>query len=138
MDYVGSDNNDITFYVQEVCNDTASLRQTWRYEKDRKITETPEDLYQKYLDFSVRLTFNATAWTPQLPPTFISDLDKKLMHRINSADDFCMPNLIPLSKKLKKLKELREIRNTAVRHYMKMEEDIADIKKLLQLQQNFK
>ena len=30
MDYVGTDNDDINFYVQEFCNEIASLHQTWR------------------------------------------------------------------------------------------------------------
>ena len=30
MDYFGTDNDDINFYVQEFCNDIASLHQTWR------------------------------------------------------------------------------------------------------------
>ena len=86
--YVGTNNYGITFCVQEVCINIALLCQTWRYYKVRKLTETPKDLYQKYLNFSVSFPFNATAWPLQLPPTFISALYEKLRCRINSADYF--------------------------------------------------
>ena len=75
MDYVGTVNDDINFYVQEVCSEIALLFQTWRYEKSRKITETPEDIYQKYLNFSVSLPFDATTWPLHFPPNFLSALD---------------------------------------------------------------
>ena len=100
---------DITFYVQEVCNSIALLCQTWRDDKGRKIADTPEDLYQKFIDFSVSFTFNDTDWTLQLSPTFISALDKKLRCRINSADNFCMLGLRTLSIKSDKLKGLHEV-----------------------------
>ena len=51
MNYVDTNNNDNTFYVQEFFNDIAPFHQTWRYENGHKIMETPEDLYQKYLIF---------------------------------------------------------------------------------------
>ena len=71
MYYIVTNNDDINFYVQEVCNDIALLRHTCRYKKGRKMTETPEDLYQKYLNFLVSLPFNASDCPLQLPPTFI-------------------------------------------------------------------
>ena len=109
-----------------------------RDEKGRKMTETPKDLYQKYLNFSVILPFNDTAWPLQLPPTFLSDLGEKLRRRITSVEDFCMPDLSTLSTKSKQLKGLCEVRNTTVRHYMKMEEDIYSLKEILKLQQKNK
>ena len=125
MVYVGTNNDDINFYVQEVCNDISLLHQICRDEKGCKIMETPEDLYQKYLNFTVSLPFNATDWLLHLPPTFISALDENLRNRITFADDFCMPDLRTISTKSKQSNGLREVRNTAVRHYMNLEEDIS-------------
>ena len=44
-----------------------------------------------------------------------------------------MPYLSTVSTKSKQLQEILEVQNTAIRHDMKMEEDIADLKELLQL-----
>ena len=83
------------------------------------------------------MPFNTTACPLQLPLTFISDLDKKFRRRITSADDLCMLGLSTLSTKSKQLKGLREVQNTAVRHYINMEEDILNINELLQLQHKY-
>ena len=69
----------------------------------------PEDLYQKHINFSVSLPFNATDWPLQLPPTFLSDLDEKLRRRVTSANYFCMTDLSTLSTNSKQLKGLREV-----------------------------
>ena len=103
MDYVGTNNYGITLYVQEVCNYIALFCQTWRDEKGCAIMDTPKDLYQKYLNFSVSLPSNATAWLIQLPPTFLSALEDNLRRRITSSDIFCMLDLSTLSAKSKQL-----------------------------------
>ena len=113
------------------------LRQTWRDEKVRIITETPKDLYQMYLNFSVILPFNATSWPLQLPPTFLSDLEKKFRRRISFDDYFCMSGLSMISTKSKHLKGLREVRIIAVRNQMKLEEDITNLKEVLQLKHKY-
>ena len=84
------------------------------------------------------MPFNTTACPLQLPLTFISDLDKKFRRRITSADDLCMLGLSTLSTKSKQFKGLCEVRNTTIRHYIKMEEDVANLKELLQLQHKYK
>ena len=101
MEYVCTDTSDTTFYVQEVFNEIPQLRQVWMDGKVRTLTDTPEDLYQKYLNHSVSLTENATSWPLQQPPTYLSTLEDKLCLRVSSADDFHIPDLSVLHKKSK-------------------------------------
>ena len=61
MDYVGTDTANTTFYAEDVCNEIYQLRQVWKDVKGRKFMETPEDLYQIYLNYSVSLLDNATS-----------------------------------------------------------------------------
>ena len=99
MDYVRTDTTDTTLYVQDVCNDISQLRQVCNDGKGRTFTDTPEDLYQKYLNHSVSLPDNATSCPLQLPPTYLSALEDKSRHCVISADDFRMPDLSVLHTK---------------------------------------
>ena len=93
MEYVGTENADTMFYVQQLCNDISQLCQVWKDGKVRAFRDTPEDFYQKYLNQSVILPDNATSWTLQIPPTYLSVLEDKLRRHVTSADDFRMPYL---------------------------------------------
>ena len=99
MEYIGTDTADTTFYVQEVCNDIPQLPQVRKYGKGRTFTDTPDDLYQRHLNHEVILQYNATSWSLQIPPTYLSVLEDKLRRHVTSADDFRMPYLIILHTK---------------------------------------
>ena len=135
MDYVGTDTADTTVYVQEVYNKISQLRQVWKYGKGRMFTDTPEDLYQKYLNHSVILQDNASSWPLQLPPTYLSLLENKFRPRIIPADDFNIPNLSVLHTKSNQLQVILEFCNTEVKFSTRMEEDIEHWHKLLKLHQ---
>ena len=78
---------------------------------------------------------NATSWPLQQPPTYLSTLEDKLCLRVSSADDFHIPDLSVLHKKSKQIQVIREVRNSEVKCFTQMEEDIEHWLKLLQLHQ---
>ena len=124
MEYIGTDTADTTFYVQEVCNEISQLHQVWKDGKGRVFMDTPEDLYQKYLNQLVSLPDNATNWDLQLPHIYLSTLDDKFCCYVTSADDFHMPYLIVPHTKSKQLQGLQEVWNESVKFFTQMEEDI--------------
>ena len=118
-----------------MCNEISKLRQVWKDEKGRTLTDNPEYLYQKYLNHSVSIPDNATIWPLHLPPAYLSALEDKLRRRVTSADDFRIPDLSVIDTKPKQFQALREVCNVSVKCFTQMEEGIEYWRELLQLHQ---
>ena len=97
--------------------------------------ETPEDLYQKYLNHSVSLPDNDTSCPLQLPHKYLSALEDKLRRRVTSADSSRMLYLSVFHTKPKQLQGLHEFCNVAVKCFTQMEKYIEHWRQFLQLHQ---
>ena len=77
LDYVGEDKIDPTLNVQEVCRRISDLKQKMS-DNERVYTDTPDELFDKYISHAVNLPNDAAKWPIQLCSTYLSALTSEL------------------------------------------------------------
>ena len=133
LDYVGSDSIDISLNVQEVCRKISSLCQRYTV-RGKIVTDTPDELFDKFLVLSVSLPDDATTWPIQLCSTYLSALNSDLAEHVTTDASFSMPDLTTLKTKSLQIDALRSVRTFAVtsfRALRKQENQMASLLRTL-------
>lgn len=113
VDYVGDEDARPESYVREVCDVIGKLRQ--EYTKDGKIIiDSPDDLYQKFMQLVANLPDDAKEWPISLPSTYLSALSEKIRSKIIKDKKFKMPKISKLLRKMDQIKGMRTVKNQAV------------------------
>ena len=120
--YIGSEDVSRESYVREVCNNLAELTQVHKDDRGREVTDTPEELFQKFVRLAVNLPDDTTTWTIQLPSQFLTALDSKIKDKIVTSDTFTMPTPSSLKTKSDQLNGTRSIKNEATSIFKDLEE----------------
>ena len=112
LDYVGNDKIDPSLNVVEVCRQISGLKQV-RMVDGRLLTDTPDELFDKFNEISVSLPDNASTWTLQLCSSYLSALSSDLSEEVTSDKSFVMPDSSKLETKSQQLVALRQVRTQA-------------------------
>jgi hypothetical protein len=130
QDYVGSDNVDTSLNVQEVSRKITSLRQAWKDTQGRAQMDTPDELFNKYLQLSASLPQDVQEWPLQLCTAYYSALSPSLSEKM-ALEQFKMPALIMLTTKSKQLEALRVVRAHAATCFKVLEDEESRMNKML-------
>ena len=120
LNYVGTTTIDPSLNVQEVCRKISSLRQQYTVRGRGVTTDTPDELFDKFLVLCVSLPDDASTWSIQLCSSYLSALTKDLAENMTSEPSFKMPELTTLSTKALQIEALRLVRTCAVASYQSM------------------
>ena len=116
LDYVGSDKIDPTLSVQEVCRKISDLKQVYSV-NGKVFTDTPDDIFDKYISLVVNLPDNAAKWPIQLCSAYFAALTSDLASAMTDDKLFVMPDLTTLPTKATQLAALRKVRSQAATSY---------------------
>ena len=130
QDYVGEDLVDNALNAQEVCRRIGALKQEWKDVGGRTKLDTPDEIFNKYLQLSTSLPTDALSWPIQLCSSFFAALTPELAERM-TTDSFRMPSLVMLTTKAKQLEALRVVRRQAALSYKSLEEERVRMAKLM-------
>jgi len=130
QDYVGSDNVDTSLNVQEVSRKITSLRQSWKDTQGRAQMDTPDELFNKYLQLSASLPQDVQEWPLQLCTAYYSALSPSLSEKM-ALEQFKMPALIMLTTKSKQLEASRVVRAHAATCFKVLEDEESRMNKML-------
>jgi len=130
QDYVGDDYVDNALNSQEICRTIGELRQEWKTSSGRIQIETPDEIFNKYLQLATSLPSDAQAWPIQLCSSYFAALTPELAEQM-TTDSFRMPSLVMLNTKAKQLEALRIVRKHAATSYKSLEEERTRMTKLL-------
>jgi len=130
QDYVGSDNVDTSLNVQEVSRKITSLRQSWKDTHGRSQMDTPDELFNKYLQLSASLPHDVQEWPLQLCTAYYSALSPSLSEKM-ALEQFKMPALVMLTTKSKQLEALRVVRAHAATCFKVLEDEESRMNKML-------
>lgn len=130
QDYVGSDTVDSALNIQEISRKITSLKQTWKDKSGKIRTDSPDDLFNKFLQVSYSLPDNVQEWPLQLCTSFYSALSPELSEKM-ATELFKMPSLTQLDTKAKQLEALRTVRTHAATCYKALEEEEERVNKML-------
>jgi len=105
QDYVGNTLVDTALNAQEICRRLSEVKQEYRDNGGRTKVDSPDELFNKYLQLSTSLSDNAHEWPLQLCSAFFAALTPELAERM-TTDAFRMPPLTLLTTKAKQLDAL--------------------------------
>ena len=134
QDYVGNALVDTALNAQEICRRLSELRQEYRDNGGRTKVDSPDELFNKYLQLSTSLSDNAHEWPLQLCSAFFSALTPDLAERM-TTDAFRMPPLTLLTTKAKQLDALRFVRGYAAISFKALEDERDRMTKMLKQMQ---
>ena len=130
QDYVGDDFVDNALNSQEICRAIGELRQEWKSAGGRTQMDTPDEIFNKYLQLATSLPSDALSWPIQLCSSYFAALTPELAERM-TTDSFRMPSLVMLNTKAKQLEALRLVRKQAASSYKSLEEERSRMTKLM-------
>ena len=116
LDYVGSDAIDPTLSVQEVCRKNSDLKQVYSV-NGKVFTDTPDEIFDKYISLVVNLPDNAAKWPIQLCLAYFAALTSDLASAITNDKSFVMPDLTTFATKATQLSDFRKVRSQAATNY---------------------
>ena len=109
--------------VVEICKRLAKLRMEWRTPTgNRLMTDTPDELYAKFISTVASLPDDATIWPLLLCTTYFSALVIPLQDKMK-YNDFRMPNIHGLTTKTLQIGALRTVKADAVQSYESLNND---------------
>jgi len=130
QDYVGDDLVDNALNAQEVCRKIGEIKQEWKDGSGRMKMETPDEIFNKYLQLATSLPTNALTWPIQLCSYYFAALTPDLAERM-TTDAFRMPSLAMLTTKPKQLEALRAVRRQAASTFKALEEEKTRMTKIM-------
>jgi len=130
QDYIGDDIVDAALNAQEVCRRIGDLKQEYRDNGPRNKVDSPDELFNKFLQFSTSLLDNAQECPLQLCSAYFAALTPELAERM-TTDTFRMPHLTALTTKAKQLDALRYVRRYAAVSFKTLEVERDRMSKML-------
>jgi len=130
QDYVGDDLVDNALNAQEVCRKIGEIKQEWKDGSGRMKMETPDEIFNKYLQLATSLPTDALTWPIQLCSSYFAALSPDLAERMTTKV-FCMPSLVMLTTKSKQLEALRAVRRQAAITLKALEEEKTRMTKIM-------
>ena len=115
--YVGEDTIDSAANIQEICQRIGELKQEQRNNKGVVTVDTPDVLFDKFLQLASCLPDDATSWPITLCSVFQQNLSQDLLHRMIEDKDFKMPTLQGQLTKRLQLEALQQGRQYATTCY---------------------
>ena len=114
QDYVG-DNNTILEgkLIHKICKLITSLRYEYNERGVGRKSNTPDELYAKYIRIVAGLPDNASLWSVRLCSTNYLALNANLRDKMEESS-FSMPALNNMNTKALKIERLRLVRTSAV------------------------
>jgi len=121
-DYVGgADTGSNNKLVHEVCKQLGLIKIS--------NTDTPDEIYAKYISMVAGLPEDASLWPITLFSTCFSALSTNLEDKMEESE-FCMPPLNSMSDKESQISGLRLVRTSAVKEHRALKEDEKRIRRL--------
>jgi len=105
--YVGTAKVDKHTSIMEVYREISSLCQEYRDNHGKMITNTPEELFTKFLALSGSLPDCARGWLIQLCSTYYTSLSNTITDRMMSNATYTSPSLVGLNTKVTQLEALQ-------------------------------
>ena len=134
-DYVGGDDaGSKGKLIHEICKSLTKLKQEYNLQGVGYKTDTPDELYSKYIGIVAGLPDDATIWSVNLCSTYYSALHNNLKDKMEESD-FCMLQLNNMGTKALQIEGLRTVRTSAVTSYKDLNDEEKRIRRIfLQLQ----
>ena len=134
-DYVGGDDaGSKGKLIHEICKSLTRLKQEYNVRGVGHKTDTPDELYSKYIGIVAGLPDDATIWSVNLCSTYYSALHNNLKDKMEESD-FCMLPLNNMGTKALQIEGLRTVRTSAVTSYKDLNDEEKRIRRIfLQLQ----
>ena len=120
--YVGHDSVDNSLSTQDVCRQISSLKQDYKDNHGRLLHDTPDNLFNKFLQLSSNLPESSRLWPLQLCSAYFAALSSDLTTRM-VTEHFVMPSLIDLDTKSKQLMALQHVRESASREFKALQDE---------------
>ena len=135
MDYVGEATVDPSLNVQEVCRKISSLKLNYIH-NNKQVTDTPDELFNKFSSLSVNLPNDAKTWPIQLCSVYLSALSSEISEEMTSDPTFNIPDLTTLTTKSSQLDALRSVRTCAVKVFKQMKKQDEKMSRLFRNMQS--
>ena len=130
LDYVGSIVINSNHATQDVCKEISKLKQEVTQRNGRKVTLTPDELFDKFLYFIPELPNDASLWTLQLGPQYYNGLTEEIRDKMID-DGFTMPLPGANATKSSELHRLRTIRLQASTSYKRLMDNLRLVERYL-------
>ena len=110
LDYVGSNKIDPTLNVQEVCRQISDLKQ-FRSVNDSVVTDTSDELFDKYISLAIDSPDSAAKWPIQLCSAIFESLNSDFASAMADKKTVTIPDLTSLPNKAAQFAALRQVLN---------------------------
>ena len=108
--------------VHEICKSITKLREEYNERGSGHKTDTPDELYAKYISIISGLPDDASVWSINLCSTYFSALTTNLKEKMEEFS-FCIPPLNNMGTKALQIEELRTVRTSAVTSFRALDEE---------------
>jgi len=113
-DYIGGNNaSSEGKLIHEICKSISSLWQEYNEREVGRNSDTPDELYAKYISIVASLLDDASPWYVSLCSTYYSALNNNLKDNMDELS-FSMPALNSMNTKALQIEGLRHVRTSAV------------------------